>query len=116
MVHCFYAFVVLDVRKIDIGNIKLIFIISKAQVLKTLVGALGYEFGRPIAYFEFPKNQAGKIGGCQAEAHIRVINACWPPLRLPHPCRRLAAPCSIAQSPPLQTPSGRVPSERPQTP
>ena len=50
--------------------------LTKAQVLKTLVGALGYEFGRPIAYFEFPKNQAGKIGGCQAEAHIRVINGC----------------------------------------
>ena len=51
--------------------------LTKAQVLKTLVGALGHEFGRPVAYLEFSTNQAGKIiskiGGCQAEAHARVI-------------------------------------------
>ena len=41
---------------------------AKAQVWKTGAGIVGHEFGRPFAYFEFRTNQAGEIGGCQAEA------------------------------------------------
>ena len=72
---------------------------SKALGWKTGAGVAGHEFpprpappgsascpfflisncerGRPFAYLEFPSKQAGKIGGCQAEAHTRVTNGYW---------------------------------------
>ena len=45
----------------------------KAQVLETGAGGADHEFGRPVACFELPSNQVGKIGGCRIAAHRLLV-------------------------------------------
>ena len=52
MQHCYNIFGLREPRVFDAA--------CRAQVRKTGARVAGHEFGRPVAYLEFPSNQAWK--------------------------------------------------------